>query len=237
MCRPDMLRAIAELLEFEAGCGGHLPAITGHEAYVSPDVCYFVGAAIYDKRGDNDPSGTLYLTNARGDLWICRRAGHDALDEGRDDHAHWSNGQHSAAGSADALPLRVCRLRRSNEGRFRRSKYSGGAHRRIGDRRVGDCVSRCSSAAARATVKCSVKYYVRPILVASSFHHYRDSALPGHARDNTTCTPARVQGLPYRVVWPSALSCWAIASKLRRASFTGLRRSCIMCSIRACSFG
>jgi hypothetical protein len=65
MYRTDVLQATAELLEFEAGCGGHLPAVAGHEQYVSPDVCYFVGAAIYDKRGDNDPSGTLYLTNAR----------------------------------------------------------------------------------------------------------------------------------------------------------------------------
>jgi hypothetical protein len=65
MFRPDMLQAIAELLEFEAGCGGHLPPIVGHEVLVSPDVCYFSGAAVYDKRGDHDPSGTLYLTNAR----------------------------------------------------------------------------------------------------------------------------------------------------------------------------
>jgi hypothetical protein len=63
--RTDVLQAIADLLDFEAGCGGHLPPIAGHEAYVSPDVCYFSGATIYDKRGDNDPSGTLYLTNAR----------------------------------------------------------------------------------------------------------------------------------------------------------------------------
>ena len=65
MFRTDVLQAIAELLEFEAGCGGQLPAIAGHEPFVSPDVCYFDGAAIYDRRGDDDPSGTLYLTNAR----------------------------------------------------------------------------------------------------------------------------------------------------------------------------
>jgi hypothetical protein len=63
--RTDVLQAIAELLDFEAGCGGHLPPIVGHEVLVSPDVCYFSGAAVYDKRGDHDSCGTLHLTNAR----------------------------------------------------------------------------------------------------------------------------------------------------------------------------
>jgi hypothetical protein len=61
----EKLQGIDALLDFQLNCGGRLIEIPGHEQVVAPDACYFVGHAVYDKRGDNDPSGTLYLTNAR----------------------------------------------------------------------------------------------------------------------------------------------------------------------------
>jgi hypothetical protein len=61
----EKLQGIDALLEFKASCGDALVAIPGHEQVVAPDTCFFACAAVYDKRGDDDPSGTLYLTDAR----------------------------------------------------------------------------------------------------------------------------------------------------------------------------
>jgi hypothetical protein len=61
----EKVQGIDALLDFKASCGDHLVAIPGHEQVVAPDACYFAAEAVYDKRGENDPSGTLYLTDAR----------------------------------------------------------------------------------------------------------------------------------------------------------------------------
>ena len=42
-----------------------MPRITGHEQLLGTDVCHFAERAVFDKRGDNDPSGTQYLTDER----------------------------------------------------------------------------------------------------------------------------------------------------------------------------
>jgi hypothetical protein len=57
--------ALAELQD-EVRREGRLPIIPGHERVLESDICFFVAPAVYDERGDNDPSGTLYLsqTNA-----------------------------------------------------------------------------------------------------------------------------------------------------------------------------
>jgi hypothetical protein len=59
------LRGTVSLSEYESSVsanGGRLPTIAGHESIVSPSECYFATTATYDKRGDNDPSGSLYLS-------------------------------------------------------------------------------------------------------------------------------------------------------------------------------
>jgi hypothetical protein len=40
-----------------------LPVLSGHERFVGASRCSFVGHVRYDKRGSNDPDGTLYLTD------------------------------------------------------------------------------------------------------------------------------------------------------------------------------
>lgn len=61
----EKLKGIEAVLDFEVTCGDRLIPIAGHEQVVAPDTCYFAAGATHDKRGDNDPSGTLYLTDAR----------------------------------------------------------------------------------------------------------------------------------------------------------------------------
>jgi hypothetical protein len=64
----ERLKGLASVLEFEAAVladEGRLPTLSGHDAIVAPGACYFVSAATYDKRGDNDPSGSLYLSTDR----------------------------------------------------------------------------------------------------------------------------------------------------------------------------
>lgn len=60
------LRGLITLAEYEATVsanGDRLPAIPGHEQVVTTETCYFVSPATYDKRGDNDPTGSLYLSS------------------------------------------------------------------------------------------------------------------------------------------------------------------------------
>lgn len=65
----DTLKGWLELDELQHTAlanGGTLPIVTGHEDATAPDTCYFfMDGVTYDKRGDNDPSGRLYLTNER----------------------------------------------------------------------------------------------------------------------------------------------------------------------------
>lgn len=61
----ERLKGIEAVLDFEVSCRDRLIPIGGHEQVVAPDTCYFAARAVHDKRGDNDPSGTLYLTDAR----------------------------------------------------------------------------------------------------------------------------------------------------------------------------
>ena len=49
--------------------GGRLEPVDGHEGVVGGTPCYFAGSAVYDKRGPNDESGMLYLTE-RGFLFV-----------------------------------------------------------------------------------------------------------------------------------------------------------------------
>jgi hypothetical protein len=66
--RMNTMRGTVHLLEFQAAvaaAGGHFPVVPGDETVTAPDACYFAAATIYDKRGDNDPRGMLYLTNKR----------------------------------------------------------------------------------------------------------------------------------------------------------------------------
>ena len=60
------LRGLITLAEYEATVsanGDRLPAIPGHQQVVTTETCYFVSPATYDKRGDNDPTGFLYLSS------------------------------------------------------------------------------------------------------------------------------------------------------------------------------
>jgi hypothetical protein len=61
------LSARADLTEFVNAVesrGGALAPIEGHERIVANQACYFVAHdVLYDKRGDDDPTGSLYLTN------------------------------------------------------------------------------------------------------------------------------------------------------------------------------
>ncbi len=84
----EQQQGTADLLEFESGCNGQLPVESGHEQVVSPDLCYFARAAIYDKRGENDPKGTLYLTDARvvflADVGLTAAPWRKVISVGRD---------------------------------------------------------------------------------------------------------------------------------------------------------
>lgn len=53
------------LQERIAANGGLLPIITGHERATGADACYLAIKVFYDKRGDNDETGMLYLTNKK----------------------------------------------------------------------------------------------------------------------------------------------------------------------------
>jgi hypothetical protein len=62
------LHGAVEFADFQravADNGDALRSISGHEQVVAPDSCYYAGAALYDKRGDNDPDGTLYLADSK----------------------------------------------------------------------------------------------------------------------------------------------------------------------------
>ena len=60
------IRATKALLEWEQTIDGKIPTLQGHETAIRPDdACFFVSAAMHDKRGDADPSGTLYFTDKR----------------------------------------------------------------------------------------------------------------------------------------------------------------------------
>jgi hypothetical protein len=64
----ERLKGLAALFDYEAVAmadGGRLPKIAGHDAIVAPGACHFVSTATYDKRGDNDPSGSLFLSSER----------------------------------------------------------------------------------------------------------------------------------------------------------------------------
>jgi hypothetical protein len=61
----EKLKGIDALLDFEMSCGDHLPAVPAPQHIVAPDICYFGATAVHDRRGDNDPAGTLYLTDKR----------------------------------------------------------------------------------------------------------------------------------------------------------------------------
>jgi Protein of unknown function (DUF4236) len=61
----EKLKAIDAVLDFEASCGDHLPAVPAPQHIVAPDICYFAAEAVHDRRGENDPAGTLYLTDKR----------------------------------------------------------------------------------------------------------------------------------------------------------------------------
>ena len=62
----DELAAEAAVLELNAAIdanGGNLPRVAGQERIVGNEVCYMVATnVLYDKRGDDDPTGALYLT-------------------------------------------------------------------------------------------------------------------------------------------------------------------------------
>jgi len=61
------VRARAELLDLEerARSEDGLPVVPGHERVLESEPCFFVASAVYDKRGDDDPTGTLYLYSSR----------------------------------------------------------------------------------------------------------------------------------------------------------------------------
>jgi len=64
----ERLKGLAALSDYQTAVNtnnGQLPAIEGYETIVRPGVCYFAASATYDKRGDNDPTGTLYLSSER----------------------------------------------------------------------------------------------------------------------------------------------------------------------------
>jgi hypothetical protein len=64
----DTLRGARALLVFEQTVeqnSGKVPALLDHATAVAPDACFFAAPSVHDKRGSNDPSGTLYLTNER----------------------------------------------------------------------------------------------------------------------------------------------------------------------------
>jgi hypothetical protein len=61
-------RAIADMAGLQeriVANGGLLPTVAGHERAVGDDACYLAVQVFYDKRGDNDETGTLYLTDKR----------------------------------------------------------------------------------------------------------------------------------------------------------------------------
>lgn len=59
------LKATADLLTFEQQAGDKLTSIPNQEAIVDDDACFFVCDALYDKRGPNDETGALYITDRR----------------------------------------------------------------------------------------------------------------------------------------------------------------------------
>ena len=66
--RLTAIRGDIHFLEFQAGvaaAGGGLPIVTRDEKVTAPDVCHFAGMCTYDKAGDHDPRGILYLTDKR----------------------------------------------------------------------------------------------------------------------------------------------------------------------------
>jgi hypothetical protein len=66
--RIEVLKGYVELDDLEATTRptGKLAALEGHEVVTTPDACYFYASGIlYDKRGENDPTGELFLTDAR----------------------------------------------------------------------------------------------------------------------------------------------------------------------------
>jgi hypothetical protein len=62
----EALRAALEFHEFEDSTANGLPKLAEHVRVTVPDAChFFVDGVVYDKRGDNDPTGALYLTSGR----------------------------------------------------------------------------------------------------------------------------------------------------------------------------
>lgn len=65
----ERLHATKAMLEFQEVAtknDNQLPRLTEHIDAIRPDdACFFAAPCVYDKRGDNDPSGTLYLTDTR----------------------------------------------------------------------------------------------------------------------------------------------------------------------------
>lgn len=60
--------AISDVLDFahaRAENGNSFQVVPGHERAVGQDDCYFVATVLYDKRGDNDEDGQLFLTKQR----------------------------------------------------------------------------------------------------------------------------------------------------------------------------
>lgn len=55
--------------------GNQFPHLSEHLDNVRPDgACYFAGLCVYDKRGDDDPPGTLYLSDKRALFRSATRA-------------------------------------------------------------------------------------------------------------------------------------------------------------------